>query len=70
MQNVEDINKNKPHFNAYAICLHLIRDGYSFTPCFNKWIATFPEGTNLLKLECPKCGAQDSFASFIPTEYK
>ncbi len=60
---VEDINKNKPHINVKALCIEPNFTAYgSAFPCFNQWIGTCPEGTNLTKLECPKCGAQNSFA--------
>ncbi len=66
VSEVIDINENKPHINVKALCLEIgfsnnfMQPGY--VPCFKQWIGTCPEGTNLTKLECPKCGAQNSFA--------
>lgn len=54
-----DIYKNLPHFNVLAMCL----------PCGHRWIGTVIAKTSLFKLECPSCGAFDSFASFIPPDY-
>lgn len=60
MDNIEDINKNKPHYVCLALCL----------PCLYKWVAVIPEGTKVLFLECPKCGKQDSFVSILPRDFK
>lgn len=36
-------------------------------PCKYRWIASFDfETTNIIQLECPRCGAQDSFVSILP----
>ena len=50
---------NEPHFNVWAMCL----------PCSHRWIGVVHFSTSLFKLECPSCGAQESFASIIPGEY-
>lgn len=56
---VVDITKNLPHFVVMAMCL----------PCKKRWIGTVVARTSLFSLECPACGAQESFASFMPVEY-
>lgn len=60
VSEVIDINENKPHIVAKALCLG--DRGAEFVPCFQQWIATCTENTNLTRLECPRCGAQNSFA--------
>lgn len=47
------------HFNVIIMCL----------PCSHRWVGMVECQTSLFRLECPDCGAQDSFASFIPDEY-
>lgn len=47
------------HFNVLAICL----------PCSHRWIGVVHFETPLFKLECPSCGAQESFASIVPKEF-
>ena len=59
MTDIVDITKNLPHFVVMAMCL----------PCKNRWIGTVVAKTSLFRLECPACGVQDSFASFVPCEY-
>lgn len=54
-----DICKNLPHFNIMALCLS----------CSHRWIGLVVARTSLFQLECPRCGAQNSFATFIPDEY-
>lgn len=61
MDNVEEITKNLPHKNYAALCLNPVWKGIHFLPCNKKWIATVPEGASLFALECPECGAQNSF---------
>lgn len=56
---VIDINKNKPHWTLLALCLC----------CKKTWVATVMAETELFSLECPNCGGQDSFASFVPLDY-
>lgn len=68
MSNVEDIQKNKPHQNAKALCLAMVWRADHLVPCFKQWVATFPVGTNTTKLQCPACNAQESFASLLPCE--
>lgn len=38
--------------------------------CDHRWIGGVPIETSLFKLECPQCGAQNSFASFVPEDYQ
>ncbi len=64
-----DILKNKAHFNVLAMCVAERFDGISHTVCGHRWIGTVVANTSLFKLECPKCGEYDSFASFIPVDY-
>lgn len=66
-----DIMKNKPHFNVLAMCVSEEYDDVTFDTrvCGHRWIGTVVARTSLFKLECPKCGQQDSFASFIPGDY-
>ena len=60
MDNVIDIrDRQGAWFNVMALCLG----------CKHKWIGTVECRTSLFKLECPKCGAFDSFASFIPDQW-
>jgi hypothetical protein len=54
--NVIDIADRDPHFVAQAICLK----------CKWKWIAVVHCDCSLFTLECSKCGALDSFGSYIP----
>jgi hypothetical protein len=37
--------------------------------CNRRWLGKVTPTTSLFKLECPDCGAQDSFASMLPDEY-
>lgn len=71
MSEVEDIFKNKPHFNVLAMCVSTKFDDVHFDTetCGYRWIGTVISGTSLFGLECPKCGRQNSFASFIPDDY-
>jgi hypothetical protein len=64
----EDIFKNKPHFNVMAICMAPSTCKHE-SLCLHRWIGTVMANTSLFKLECPKCGAQNSFASFLPLDY-
>ena len=52
----------RPHFNVMALC---ISRSSNQEVCLNKWVATVISGTCLFKLECPKCGAFNSFVSFL-----
>jgi len=47
-------------FNVLAMCLK----------CKHRWVGNVMPETSLFKLECPKCGKQDSFASFMPADYE
>lgn len=76
MGKIEDIRKNKPHCVLLAMCLEPrwkpVKTGpvaSAFLPCHKRWFAIVEPGTTLLKLECPECGAQNSFASVMPTDY-
>ena len=78
MGDIEDINKNAPHFNVMAICLtrnKQLKSQGSFHQwvdvglCLNKWIATVPNNARLFELECPKCEGQNSFVSFLPGDF-
>lgn len=51
--------EQEPHFNVFAMCV----------PCGARWVATVHYKTPLLMLECPACGAQESFPCFIPDSY-
>ena len=51
--------EKEPHFNVFAMCV----------VCAARWVATVHYKTPLLMLECPACGAQESFPSFIPDSY-
>lgn len=57
--NITHLDDLKPHFNGLAMCV----------ACKKRWIATVVKDTSLFKLECPECGDQDSFFSFLPDEY-
>ncbi len=46
MNNIHDINKNKPHKCSEVICVK----------CCYRWVAVRPEKTLLKKLECAHCG--------------
>lgn len=71
VKNVEDINKNKPHFNVMAICLARSYDDVELNTeiCGHRWIGTVIAETSLFSLECPACGSQNSFVSFLPQDY-
>lgn len=70
MSNVEDINKNKNHYSVLAMCVNQKFEGKLLVDlCGYRWIGTVVAGTSLFKLQCPRCGEQDSFASFLPDEY-
>ena len=66
MSNIIELDNLRHHFNVMALCLS---QSSNQEVCHNKWIATVVSGTSLFKLECPKCGAFNSFASFLPDEY-
>lgn len=65
MSNVFDINENLPHYNVLAMCVSTLEERGDTKTCFHRWIATIPVDTCLTKLECPKCGSQNSFASSL-----
>ena len=65
MEKVTDITKNVPHTNYHVLCVNTWFNGKDSLPCLNKWVATVPDGTNLFRLECPKCGESESFPSHI-----
>lgn len=48
-----------PYWNVNALCLE----------CFHRWIGGVLAETSLFQLQCPRCGAFNSFASFIPDDY-
>lgn len=54
-----DFRRSEPRFAVMCLCL----------TCMHRWVGSVLVGTNLFKLECPHCGAFDSFASFMPSEY-
>lgn len=51
--------KNIPHWVGLCLCVK----------CFNRWTATFPDGTPLTKFECPECGECESFVTILPPDY-
>lgn len=57
LKEIED--DGEEYCNLFALCLS----------CWHRWIATVESRTSVFKLECPKCKALDSFASFIPVDY-
>lgn len=59
MSDVIDINSKKAHYPILAMCI----------ACKHRWIGIVVAATSLFRLECPTCGAQDSFASFLPIDY-
>lgn len=61
MSNVIEMDPraNEPHFVLAVLCV----------PCSHRWIGVTHHTTSLFKLECPSCGAQESFASILPPEY-
>lgn len=63
-QNVAQLGDHRPHIVAKALCLNVVweLDSDAKAPCLTQWIATCPAETPLTKLECPECGAQNSFA--------
>lgn len=62
MENIANIDDHRPHIVAKALCLNMVCGGFHPMPCLTQWIATCPAETPLTKLECPECGAQNSFA--------
>lgn len=61
MSEVTSLDDKRPHYAVMAMCLQ--------ASCQHRWFATVLARTSLFKLECPKCGAQNSFASFLPQDY-
>jgi len=58
-KNTHSLDDYKKQFALVAICLD----------CHHKWICSVIAHTSLLKLECPKCYKNNSFASFLPRDY-
>lgn len=46
-------------FPVAAVCL----------ACQNRWIGVLTTQTSFFHLTCPKCEAQTSFVTFLPSEY-
>lgn len=63
-----NLDDHRPHIVAKALCLNMVWRADFLVPCFKQWIATCPAETPLTKLECPECGAQNSFAVEIKTK--
>lgn len=63
MSNIFDLEdykyKKTKTYVVFSLCMN----------CFCRWIGHVKIDTSLFKLECPKCGVQDSFASFVPDSY-
>lgn len=62
MSNIVDLDSRRPpekYWVVIAMCM----------PCGARWVGTVPILQSLFTLECPSCGAKDSFASFIPKDY-
>lgn len=57
--NIIEAYKDPAWFNVMALCLN----------CHYKWIGSVEAKTSLFTLECPGCGADNSFASFLPDDY-
>ena len=68
--NLDDYRKDNL-FAVLALCLEASENESMdyLEPCFHRWVAGVPKKTSLFKLECPSCGAQNSFASILPSEY-
>jgi hypothetical protein len=54
--DVINLDDRRPYISWFALCLE----------CKHRWIASVLIKTSIFKLECPECGAQNSFASVIP----
>lgn len=65
IHNIEDYREGEFLFAALAMCVEQVAGEV----CFHRWIAGVPKDTSLFRLECPGCGAQNSFASILPSEY-
>lgn len=59
MKTLLTAHKEPGYFNVIALCLL----------CRHKWIGMVEVETSLFTLQCPACGTQDSFASFLPDDY-
>jgi hypothetical protein len=59
MAEVRDIFKNKPGWMVIALCVS----------CGKRWLEAVHARSDLFELKCPACGKQNSFVSFIPTDY-
>lgn len=57
--NVESIDRKKPHVAVLALCL----------PCKHKWLAVAPVKTHFFLMQCPRCKERDSWVTFIPSWY-
>lgn len=69
--DIEDYREGEFLFAALAMCMNVEYDDIEFdtSTCGYRWVAGVPKDTSLFKLECPRCGAQNSFASVLPSEY-
>lgn len=59
MGGVTHLDDKRPHYVGIAMC----------RSCGHGWVATIVQTTNLLKLECSRCGKFKSFFSFLPDNY-
>lgn len=59
--NIIDLDDHRAgcYYSFWAMCL----------PCSHRWIAIVTIEVSIFKLTCPKCEAQESFASPIPQNY-
>jgi hypothetical protein len=57
--NLDDHRKPPETHTVFSLCCK----------CMARWAAHVEIGCALFKLECPNCGAHDSFPSFISAEY-
>ena len=57
--NLDDHRKPPVTHTVFALCVK----------CMTRWCAHVEIGAALFRLECPTCGAHDSFPSFISSEY-
>lgn len=68
--NLDDYREGEYLFAALAMCMAW-RYPYEESEelCLNRWVAGVPKDTSLFRLQCPKCGGQNSFATVLPSEY-
>lgn len=57
-RKVVGIADKDPHFYVACLCLE----------CLSKWVGLMHYQASIFELECTNCGAQNSFASFLPEE--